>query len=170
MTIAIRSATEDDITAMYELSRTIHTGLYADMVTADRYQRLLTHYADTPAHRQAYCDRRKQQLHDPAWTMHVATIDDEVVGFHLYYDDDHGASHGGGLYVAPDRQGQGIGKALLAEWIAAESPDRPIVLEVIEKNQRAIGLYEHIGFKRMGMSDRIYFGEKMIRMAYQGID
>lgn len=47
------------------------------------------------------------------------------------------------LYVAPDRQGQGIGEALLNH---AKSLHETLSLEVHEKNQRAIGFYERNGF------------------------
>ncbi|UIP00011.1 GNAT family N-acetyltransferase [Halobaculum sp. CBA1158] len=57
------------------------------------------------------------------------------------------------LYVAPDRQGEGIGSALLAEAVE-RAPDRHgrLVLETFRENDDARGFYEARGFERVGAS------------------
>jgi GNAT superfamily N-acetyltransferase len=50
----------------------------------------------------------------------------------------------GGIGVAPERRGQGIGR-LLMDAVLAEAPG-VVMLEVIEQNEPAIKLYESLGF------------------------
>lgn len=51
----------------------------------------------------------------------------------------------GGLFVAPAAQGKGYGRALL-EHAAAHKGE--LVLEVFEKNEKARGFYQHMGFEQ----------------------
>ena len=48
------------------------------------------------------------------------------------------------LYVHPDRHGQGLGRALLAEVVAAA--DGPLTLEYLDGNERALAFYRGHGF------------------------
>jgi len=55
-----------------------------------------------------------------------------------------------GFVVASDERGRGHGKAILAKMIKvvrAEHPQAAIALEVAVKNERALGLYESLGFR-----------------------
>ncbi len=56
------------------------------------------------------------------------------------------------LAVAPDQAGRGLGRALLADAIAAaESAGRPgLELQVRDGNARALSLYRSAGFVRIG--------------------
>jgi ribosomal protein S18 acetylase RimI-like enzyme len=56
------------------------------------------------------------------------------------------------LYIHPDAQGQGVGKALIArvEEEAKKQGFENLWLGVYEKNFRAIVVYEKLGFKRVG--------------------
>lgn len=53
------------------------------------------------------------------------------------------------MAIAPDFRGQGVGKSLMRKVIdeARDRGDHRIVLEVIEQNPPAIGLYESVGLK-----------------------
>ncbi len=57
--------------------------------------------------------------------------------------------------VRPDRQGHGIGRALLDDLIA-QAGDRRILLDVRTDNAPALALYESVGFTRIGMRRRYY--------------
>lgn len=54
------------------------------------------------------------------------------------------------LFVAADKRGRGIGKKLLQLAINAHAVNE---LAVNEQNSRAIGFYEHMGFKAYARSD-----------------
>jgi len=63
------------------------------------------------------------------------------------------------IWVAPDRRGQGIGKALI-EWAgtwARERGHKKIKLEVGEGNERARHVYESLGFR----AERRYMGKPL---------
>ncbi|MFI0357795.1 ribosomal protein S18-alanine N-acetyltransferase [Actinomadura sp. 9N407] len=60
--------------------------------------------------------------------------------------------------VLPDRQGAGIGAALLTELLdeAARRASEAVFLEVRADNDRARLLYERFGFQRVGLRKRYY--------------
>ena len=62
------------------------------------------------------------------------------------------------LVVAPERRGQGIGRALLQAALtrAAQDGARRIWLEVRESNAAAVHLYETSGFRQTGRRARYY--------------
>lgn len=57
--------------------------------------------------------------------------------------------------VRPDRQGLGIGRALLDDLIAAAG-GRRILLDVRTDNVPALSLYSSVGFTRIGLRRRYY--------------
>lgn len=57
--------------------------------------------------------------------------------------------------VRPDRQGRGIGRALLRELITAAA-GRRILLEVRTDNEPALALYRSEGFETIGVRRRYY--------------
>jgi ribosomal-protein-alanine N-acetyltransferase len=66
--------------------------------------------------------------------------------------------HIGNIAVRPDRQGQGIGGALLA-YILDEGRRRGMTyatLEVRSSNARAIALYERFGFRQVAVRKKYY--------------
>ncbi|MFB4313537.1 ribosomal protein S18-alanine N-acetyltransferase [Actinomadura sp. 21ATH] len=62
------------------------------------------------------------------------------------------------IAVRPDRQGAGIGAALLTELLdeAARRDSEAVFLEVRADNDRARLLYERFGFRRVGLRKRYY--------------
>ncbi|RBY76394.1 ribosomal-protein-alanine N-acetyltransferase [Geodermatophilus sp. TF02-6] len=81
---------------------------------------------------------------------------DRVVGYAgliAYADEAHVATIG----VAPDRQGEGIGAALLDALLVEADRRSPVVLlEVRADNQIAQGLYRRRGFTEIGRRPRYY--------------
>ncbi len=90
--------------------------------------------------------------------FNLAAFDDErMVGFYI------GEKAGPDftlmdICVAPDCQGQGIAKQLLAEFIAYSKQHNAenLFLEVRETNVRAIKLYEFAGFSEMSVRKNYY--------------
>ncbi|MBU5331026.1 MAG: GNAT family N-acetyltransferase [Anaerocolumna aminovalerica] len=74
------------------------------------------------------------------YTICVALINDNVVGFVAYSDDEIAW-----LYVDPDSMRQGVGKSLIMHVI--ENTTRPLELEVLVGNNPALHLYEAMGFE-----------------------
>lgn len=73
------------------------------------------------------------------YEVHVATIDDEVVGFIAFEPEEIAW-----LYADPNRPRQGIGKALI-EYALQHTTDPAI--EVLSGNTAAINLYEYFKFE-----------------------
>jgi ribosomal protein S18 acetylase RimI-like enzyme len=75
------------------------------------------------------------------YTVCVALINDNVVGFVAYSEDEIAW-----LYVAPDSMRQGVGKSLIMHVIE-NTTHRPLELEVLVGNNPALHLYEAMGFE-----------------------
>lgn len=55
------------------------------------------------------------------------------------------------LFISPDARGQGIGKTLLMHAVTALGVTQ---VDVNEQNPQAVGFYLHMGFKKIGRSER----------------
>lgn len=71
--------------------------------------------------------------------MIVAELEDKVVGFAAYSDDELAW-----LYVAPDCQRKGVGRTLV-QYVTGQN--RPMCVEVLTGNTPARSLYESEGFR-----------------------
>ena len=56
----------------------------------------------------------------------------------------------GGIFIAPDRQGHGIGRQLIADALARK---RELSLEVYTANDQAVRFYAALGFQELSRSD-----------------
>ena len=100
-------------------------------------------------------------------TILVAVIDGGIAGY-VQLSDLRIPVEGAGardqelfaLYVRSDRQGQGVGKALIGAAFAHErfKNARNIYLDVWDENVRARGLYERYGFHVVGRRDFVVDG------------
>ncbi|MCB5410499.1 GNAT family N-acetyltransferase [Pseudogemmobacter faecipullorum] len=75
----------------------------------------------------------------------VAYLDGEVVGFISLL-----GSFVGGIFIAPDRQGFGIGRKLIADAFARTGE---LSLEVYTENEQAVRFYRGIGFCEVSRRD-----------------
>ena len=107
-----------------------------------------------PAERDAMVDRIRRALGDPAQRWLVAKADRQVVGS-ISLRVDAGVA-GLGMFVAADRRGQGIGRALLEEGVrwARRTGCHKVVLEVWPHNEPARRLYLAAGFIEEGCRRR----------------
>ncbi len=82
-------------------------------------------------------------------TIILAESAGQVVGFVSVWDPDHFIHH---LYVHPDHQGRGVGRALVEE--VARRYRGPLSLKCVRANQRALDFYLHTGWTEIstGMS------------------
>lgn len=83
--------------------------------------------------------------------VHVAVVDDQVVGFcHADESDDGGWGEVHAIYVHPEHWGQGHGHRLMLageDWLRQLGFERAL-LWVLEDNERGRSFYERQGWKR----------------------
>lgn len=74
----------------------------------------------------------------------------------------------GGLFVHPDAQGMGIGRALVA---FAAARHRSVTLDVYEENSKARAFYAHLGFteESRGHEDDVDSGHLVITLRLTGL-
>ena len=89
--------------------------------------------------------------------IYIAEVDDSIAGSITLRGRDNRKrlAHVGeiGIVVAKDYWGQGIGGALLNKVIdhARSTGMKKLSLKVLDDNERAVTLYEKLGFKREGL-------------------
>ncbi len=71
---------------------------------------------------------------------------DRPIGF-LLLDNNHMEA----LFIDPSYRGTGVGRALVEH---AQLQSQTLTTDVNEQNAQAVGFYEHLGFERVGRSDR----------------
>lgn len=164
MSIHIRPATEDDIDALYEISCAVHLGeLYRELIPAEHYDRFVERYTPSTARLARFYEKFVTRFHDPEWHTWVAVDETKtVVGFTVAHEQG-AVLMLKSLFVSEPHQGEGIGRALFETSCQLARPDQTILLEVLEKNNRAIGLYEKQGFRRGPVIDE-YYGGPMVQM------
>jgi ribosomal protein S18 acetylase RimI-like enzyme len=137
--LQIRRLQADDIDAVSALARTVWQATYPSLITQAQIDSMLAErYSAACIH---------PQLDDPRHAWWVAQLEQTLAGFA------HASLEGTGckldkLYVHPDRQRQGIGRALLLavqHW-ARQQKARRLWLQVNRGNTRAITAYEKYGF------------------------
>ncbi|CAN5629808.1 hypothetical protein BH23PAT2_BH23PAT2_05180 [soil metagenome] len=79
-------------------------------------------------------------------TTYVARQNKTVVGYVSPSIDGQSRPSIGALYVAPEKQGMGIGTRLMEHALGLLGQDEDIFLEVVSYNNRAIQFYERFGF------------------------
>ena len=98
-----------------------------------------------------YHHRVRGWVTEPDRTLFVAVRDSALIG-HLGVVDERGYTGLVMAYVTPAARGQGVLKGLVdaaAEW-SKEAGRRELLLEVMERNHRAIRAYEKLGFTATG--------------------
>lgn len=96
----------------------------------------------------AYLKEQFAQHNDGGIGTYVAKVDGKVVGYTDPHIDERGHRRIGAMYVAPEAQGMGIGGKLMRQALDVLGRDEDIYLEVVSYNDKAIGFYEHYGFKK----------------------
>jgi ribosomal protein S18 acetylase RimI-like enzyme len=151
-TTNIRKATLNDAQAITKLGSHVFTvTLGPDFPATDLKIYLEENYS---------IEATAKELKDPDKDMLVATSpSDQILGFALMTRgppepcicDVPKQVQLQRLYIHPDAQGQGVGKALITrvEAEARKQGFENLWLGVYEKNYKAIGIYEKLGFKRV---------------------
>lgn len=134
----VRSADARDLPIVSELlGRTWHA-TYDDLYGSDEVGKITSSWHSVEALR--------GQLEAPHSEFLVADTGERIVGM-AYARMTHGdTAHLFQLYVDPEAQGTGLGRALLEELLGCFPDARGMVLEVADRNEKAIGFYTHHGF------------------------
>jgi len=146
-----------------------------DVPAIHRLIRELAEYERAPTEATGTIDQLRQALFgpDPAVFAHVAEEDGQIVGFALWFLNFSTwlCTHGiylEDLYVTPDKRGQGIGKALLAELaqLCVQRGYGRFEWWVLDWNESAIGFYRSLG--AVAMDDWTVYrltGQALARLA-----
>ena len=97
---------------------------------------------------------RKTPLEPCDWSL-VAELDGRVVGYVAVT-----GNHIESLYIMPDAQGQGVGRALLAA--VEHRLTGPVTLRCLTANGRARSLYERCGFAVSREEEIRYHGRPLV--------
>ena len=135
----LRRLTPQDVDAVSALARVVWQATYPALISQAQIDTMLAkRYAPAVI---------RAQLDDPRHAWWIAETTQQLTGFA------HASLDGTGckldkLYVHPDRQRHGIGRALLKavqDW-ARQHQARRLWLQVNRGNTQAIRAYEHYGF------------------------
>lgn len=168
MKIALRRATHDDIVHMYNISCAVHLDkLYSTMIPRAHYKQFRAAY--TPNHEKQiqFYENIAQAIDDPKSYVSVAEVDGVVAGY-AYAANEHAAWLIKSLFVLPEYQRKGIGRALFRASYNAATPGLPIELYVIAKNIRAKRMYEQEGFRVTNKAEQTLYGAARDSMRYYG--
>lgn len=75
----------------------------------------------------------------------VIYVDDRKAGYYHFYKNKDGENELDDLYIFPEYQDQGVGSEIIKKCCALA--DEPVTLYVFIKNQRAVSLYQRLGFE-----------------------
>jgi ribosomal protein S18 acetylase RimI-like enzyme len=107
-------------------------------------------------------DLLRRQAEEPAQRCLVAEADGELLGHALARKSAEDRVELARLYVEPERQGKGIGAALLQAALADWPGVAVAELEVEARNEQAIGFYRKFGFVPVG--EQMSEGERVLLM------
>jgi ribosomal protein S18 acetylase RimI-like enzyme len=137
--LSTRAAAEADIPLLRQLAERIWRASYSAMLTPAQIDYMLA-WMYSP-------EQIAQELREGViWEM--ALVEEQPVGFFSVTFEDGARAKLNKIYVVPERQGQGLGRALLtrAEEIAAAHGAREMWLQVNKRNERARRTYERAGY------------------------
>lgn len=94
----------------------------------------------------------------------VAELDGKIAGFSCFGKNEAGESEVFALYLLKEAQGLGIGRKLMDASIGKLDAALPVFLWVLKGNSRAIGFYEHYGFRPDGTEQEILLGTPNVEL------
>jgi [ribosomal protein S18]-alanine N-acetyltransferase len=95
------------------------------------------------------------ELSKPSGICLAARAGDQLAGYVVCSRYDQ-VWHLMNIAVAPEHRGSGVAGRLMRQLIEESQGTLPFTLEVRVSNKRAIGMYEHFGFRSAGVRPRYY--------------
>lgn len=133
----IRCITADELPVVRDLAARIWPHAYAGVIAPDQIEIML---------RDIYAlEALEDELTAQGHIFWIARHDGEDAAFASAFRRD-GTVWIKKLYVLPEKQGHGLGRALIEAAVAHFTPSRALSLYVNNGNRRAIAFYERYGF------------------------
>lgn len=163
--IDIRLADKKDIPVIAEIINDTWKVAYKDIVPESD----MINYTDKT--------RRENQIADfidkgePVFYIaNNNSIDCGIISYKKYEENDYSdCAYIMQLYVLPESQKTGVGKALMEHInnVIREKGYKRIILNTLEKNSNARAFYEKLGYVYIGAEDSPLFCEKVVRALYK---
>lgn len=163
MGLRIRFVTKGDLADMYRVSISAHSKGYEALIPSDHRDSFYQHYSISNKGKAEYEHLMGGHLNDSDYTILCAEIDGKVAGYTVWWRQNEASVQMKGLFVHPDFQGQGIGRALLDAVIPRFS-NLEMYLFVIENNEPARVLYKKYAFVDDGLASELFYGAKQMKM------
>lgn len=135
MDIICKPATTEDVEPIYQWSKWL-VDTYEDVTTIP-YDRVLQ-----------WMHRKIEASLSDYSTIYVQG---EKAGYFHFFKNQEGAYELDDLYIFPPFQNRGIGTYIIR--LCCNSVDTPVMLYVFVKNQRALSLYQRLGFQMVEAPD-----------------
>lgn len=153
--VIIEKAKPEDAEAILTLKRDAWLERYVSAEHGVTEQQVRANFEDVHGHINPEAIERWQHgiASDPGSNERctfVARLDGQVVGAVAPHRID-GKKRLGMMYVHPDFYGRGIGGLMIKKAIEYWGREEDIYLHVLSYNDKAIGFYEHYGFKLTGV-------------------
>ncbi|GGD88444.1 N-acetyltransferase [Aureimonas endophytica] len=155
MSVAIRPAGEDDLEALRLLLKETWHATYDAIYGAEDVDRLTAEWHSI--------ESMEQRLTRPHSRFLVAVVGDAIAGMAFAAEEEPRIVFLHQLYVLPERQGGGIGSALLAAVEQGFVGCERMRLDVEVANRPAVTFYERHGFSALGLEAETKV-PKMLRM------
>ena len=160
--VLIREAATADVAGIQAVAEETWHETYDDILGADVVETVIDEW---------YVDEAIEDgIGHEAQDFVVAVRDEEVVGYaHVGPHPPRRVYQLYRIYVRPDAQGEGVGKALLAE-VEQALYDRDAggyEVEVFEENEAAIDFYEATGFERVEAEETEFRGVTVTECIYR---
>ena len=157
MTFEIRNADHNDFAAITDIAHRTWPVTYQNILSKPQLDYMLELF---------YSESGLQKATENGQKFLLLSDSDVAVGFGSYEVKDPLSVKINKLYVLPDRQGKGYGKLLLdeIEKRAVELDAQQLILNV-NRNNKAIDFYKHLGFSITGSED-IDIGNGYFMMDY----
>lgn len=158
MGMKLRFATFSDIPVLFAMSCRIHRlDPYTSLIPPPQRERFLHAYAPGSKLEKKFADKLTRFITTPNHWVYVAEVDGAIAGYRLAERQGDGI-YMHGLFVDPNHQGKGVGRALFTEPLLAAKPGDTVHLTVLKGNSRARQLYESEGFVAVGESPKTFYG------------
>lgn len=151
--VSIRNASQDDIPEIQSLADIVFRHTYRDILSPDQMEYMMD-WMYSP-------ESLEKQINPPDKAFLLAENDGVLCGYASYefegfIENGKKQFHLQKLYVLPGYQGKGVGSTLLRHIlkILSELSPEGYRLELnVNRNNPAVGFYEHIGFHRDRQGD-----------------
>ena len=144
----IRKATTEDIPLIHKMAQEVFPATYADILSPDQLDYMMEWmYSITNLHK---------QMEEEGHIYYIAFKGDIPAGYVSIQPEGEDLFHLQKIYVLPSFQGKHLGKLLFEQAVKAIKEIHPTPCEMhlnVNRNNPALGFYEHMGMKKVREGD-----------------